>query len=62
MNRKIALVMYVAGVNPNKVLQICAQVGIVYPAQQNLRKIHKEVKANTMTVAKELLIINQRNT
>jgi hypothetical protein len=60
MNRKIALAMYVAGVNPNKVLEICAQAGIVSPTENNLPKIYKEIKTNTMTVAKEQLTINQK--
>jgi hypothetical protein len=40
MNRKIALAMYVAGVNPNQVLEICAQAGIVSPTENNLHKIY----------------------
>jgi hypothetical protein len=60
MNQKIALAMYVAGVNPNKVLEICAQAGIVSPTENNLNKIYKEIKANTMIVAKEQLTINRK--
>jgi hypothetical protein len=60
MNRKIALAMYVADVNPNQVVKICAQAGIVSPTENNLHKIYKEIKANTMIESKEQLMINRK--
>jgi hypothetical protein len=60
MNRKIALAMYVTGVNPNQVLEICAQAGIVSPTENNLYKIYNEIKANTMIESKEQLTINRK--